>query len=200
MAPGLTAPNIMAAVMSNPQPTAEQISALVFNELMTKLLYPAEDAKGGTTSTSQLVALTWIHDNRDCTVKQLAAGIRVNHSAASQLAHKLAADGLISIEPGPKDRRQVRLRVRAAGDRALADARGRRLEALDGILSRMSESERKALSDGLAGFLKVALASERNVDDACGRCWVEHFGDCIVNIAHRQITGRESKRVSAATT
>lgn len=180
--------------MSKPMPNAEQIAALVFTEHMTKLLYQPEDAEGGT-STSQLVALTWIHDNRDCTVKQLAAGIRVNHSAASQLAHKLAADELISIEPGPTDRRQVRLRIRAAGNRALEDARTRRLEALDRILGRMPEAERRALTDGLTAFLKVALASEAHVDDACGRCWVEHFGDCIVNLAHRQITGRESKRV-----
>lgn len=181
--------------MSKPMPNAEQISALVFTELVTKLLYPPGDAEGGSTSTSQLIALTWIHDNRDCTVKQLAAGIRVNHSAASQLAHKLSSDGLVSIEPGPQDRRQVRLRMRAAGNRALEEARSRRLEALDRILGRMPEGERKALTDGLAGFLKIALASERSVDDACGRCWVEHFGDCIVNLAHRQITGRESKRV-----
>lgn len=192
----------MVAVMSATVTThhhatsPEQVASLVFAEHVGKLLYGGGD-DASSPSTPQLVALTFIHDHPGTTIKALAAGIRVNHSAASQQSHKLAADGLIEISPGA-DRRQATLKLSIEGGRLLQRARERRLKELDRIFRKMSPADRQALVDGLTAFLKQALHSERNVDDVCGRCWVEHFGECIVNLMHRQMTGRDTKRVPAA--
>ena len=178
--------------------TPEQVASLVFAEHVGKLIYGAGDA-AASLSTTQLVALTYIHENPRTTIKALAAGTRVNHSAASQAAHRLAREGLVGIEPGT-DRRQATLKVLEAGERLLAHARDRRLRELERIFRRMPAADRTALVDGLTAFLKVALSSEKKVDDVCGRCWVEHFGECIVNLMHRQMTGRDTKRIPAGAT
>jgi len=179
-----------------PAPGPEQIASLVFAEHLNKLLYKGETDSEGVLTTPQLVALTFIADNPACTIKQLAAGTRINHSAASQAAHRLVALRMVDIEPG-QDRRQARLNASAAGTAVLDSARRSRLAALDAIFRKMSPENRQLFVDGVTAFLKVALNSESKVDDACGRCWVEHFGDCIVNLMHREITGRDTKRVPA---
>ena len=181
----------------NPQPSQEQIASLVFTEIVNKLIYREEADSGSPHTTAQLVALTYIQDNPGCTIKQLAAGIRVNHSAASQLVHKAGEEGLLDIQVKPEDRRHARLNISPVGRQALQQSRQRRLEALDRILSRMPERERHAFVEGLQTFLRYALSSEEKADDACGRCWVEHFGDCIVNLVHREFTGKDTKRVPA---
>ena len=181
------------AISSHHAATPEQVASLVFAEHVGKLLYGAGDS-GSPLSTAQLVPLTFIHDNPGCTIKALSAGTRVNHSAASQAAHRLVRDGLIAIVPGV-DRREATLRLAAGGDRLLAQARARRLKELEKILGRMNPADCKALVAGLTAFLKEALSSEHKVDDVCGRCWVEHFGECVVNLMHRRMTGRDTKRV-----
>ena len=180
------------------QPSMEQVLSLTFAEQVNNLLYRGAADGKTAVSTAQLVALTFIQDNPGCTIKKLAGSTRVNHSAASQAIHKLAAEGLVEIAVAPADRREARLTLSRAGAAALQESRERRLDALEAILHRMSAAERARFIDGLSAFLRHALSSEGAVDDVCGRCWVEHFGDCIVNIAHRQITGRDTKRVPAA--
>ncbi len=179
-----------------PAPAPEQIASLVFAEHLNKLLYRGEAESGGVLTTAQLVVLTWVADNAGCTIKQLAAGTRIQHSAASQAAHRLGALGMIEIEPGA-DRRQARLKPTPAGAGVLDAARRSRLEALDRIFRKMTPDDRRLFVDGVTAFLKIALNSETKVDDACGRCWVEHFGDCVVNLLHRERTGGGSKRVPA---
>lgn len=177
-------------------PAPEQIASLVFAEHLNKLLYRGEAESVGNLTTAQLVALTFVADNPGCTITSLAAGTRVNHSAASQAAHRLTTLGMAEIEAG-QDRRQAQLRVTTAGAGVLDAARRSRLDALDRIFRKMTPDERRTFVDGITAFLRVALNSESKVDDACGRCWVEHFGDCIVNIMHREMTGHDTKRVPA---
>lgn len=179
-------------------PSPEQISSLVFVEMVNKMIYREEADSDSPHTTSQLVALTYIQDNHGCTIKQLAAGTRVNHSAASQLAHKLAQEQLLHVQVKTEDRRHARLTISAGGVKALQESRQRRLDALERIFSKMPAQERQTFVDGLQAFLRYALNSEEQADAACGRCWVEHFGDCIVNLAHREFTGRDTKRVPAA--
>lgn len=176
-------------------PREEQVLSLVFAEFLDRALYRVDRDPAVPLTTPQLVALTYLQDNPGCTIKQLSRGTRVNHSAASQLVAKQAADGNLRTESNPADRRQARLRLTERGSTLLHEARASRLRALDRVLSRMTAEERERLVEGLRGFLRHALSSEQQVDDVCGRCWVEHFGDCIVNLAHRQLAGRDSKRV-----
>lgn len=175
----------------------DQVALLVAAEHVNRMLAPDQPGATGGLTTAQLVALTFVHDHPKASVKDLSAGSRVNHSAASQVSRRLATMGLLAMEPG-EDRREARLALTPAGRKALAETRRKRLESLDRILKRMTPGDRAKLADGLTAFLRIALNSEAKADDACGRCWVDHFGECIVNVLHRRMTGRDPERVAGA--
>lgn len=82
-------------------------------------------------------------------ISDLARDLRCSRQAAHRLATALARQGLLSIEPGPTDRRPLYLELTAAGSRALVDAeRGAGL-CLDVIGRDLRIREMRALGDTL---------------------------------------------------
>ncbi len=103
-----------------------------------------EDSASGTT-ISQLSALAVIHAHGPLTVSDLAARERVRPPTMTRLVAALEAEGLISREGDPEDRRVVMLRATASGRRAVEKSRERRTAYLLDQLATLNEAEQRRL-------------------------------------------------------
>lgn len=94
-------------------------------------------------------------------VPGLARELRCSRQAAHRLATALARQGLISIEPGPTDRRPLYLQLSARGTRELATAEYDAHLCLDAIGDEMKVCEMRALGDALRRIRERAAALRR---------------------------------------
>jgi len=125
-------------------------------------------------------------------IREIANGLEISLSAASQLVDRLVRKTLVTRRENEEDRRLTKVELTKAGEEAVEQMRRRKSEWFDRILEAMPESERKAFRDGLEGFLKIALASDDNVDRACVRCGMEHVAFCVVNKVRAERATAES--------
>jgi DNA-binding MarR family transcriptional regulator len=114
-------------------------------------------------------------------IREIASGLEVSLSAASQLVERLVKKSLATRSENEEDRRLTRVELTEVGRDAVREMRRRKSEWFDSILEAMPHSHRKALREGLESFLALALANENDADRACVRCGMEHVQFCVVN-------------------
>lgn len=114
-------------------------------------------------------------------IREIANGLEISLSAASQLVERLVKKQLLTRRENENDRRLTKIELTEAGHEAVEKMRRRKSEWFEAILEAMPHSQKKALREGLEGFLRVALANEDDVDRACVRCGMEHVSFCVVN-------------------
>ena len=88
-------------------------------------------------------------------VGELAAALDVRAPTASVAADGLVRRGLVERLVHEDDRRVVPLALTPAGRRALRAARGRQLQALTALLSRLEDAERDALQAGVRALIRA---------------------------------------------
>jgi len=130
---------------------------------------------------SLMECLQYVYLHGSSPVREIAAGLEVSVSAASQLVDRLVRRGLATRRENAEDRRLTSVELSDTGVEAVRQMRERRLRWFESVLGAMPRSRRSALLDGLESFLRVALASEENIDHACVRCGLEHVQFCVVN-------------------
>lgn len=81
-------------------------------------------------SSSQMVVLKLLAGRDTVTVSEVAHCLEASLAAATGLVDRMEKAGLVARERDVTDRRVVRVRLTPAGQQALADARERRLVAL----------------------------------------------------------------------
>ena len=114
-------------------------------------------------------------------IREIASGLEVSVSAASQLVERLVKKQLVTRSENEEDRRLTRVELTEVGRDAVREMRRRKSEWFDSILEAMPHTQRKALREGLESFLALALANENDADRACVRCGMEHVQFCVVN-------------------
>lgn len=80
-------------------------------------------------------------------MSELAATEQVRLPTMSALVRGLEHDRLVRRNPDPDDRRAVRLRATAKGERLLQRGRQRRIEQLVGLLRPLTREELRTLAD-----------------------------------------------------
>lgn len=165
-----------------------EIIAEIFVETVTKSAgkIAGSDAQHDEITPSLMECLQYVYLHGPSPVREIACGLEISVSAASQLVDRLVKKDLVTRRENESDRRLTSVELTESGREAVRLMRQRRSEWFDSILRTMSGADRRALRDGLESFLKVALAGEENIDRACVRCGMEHVAFCVVNSVKRQ--------------
>ena len=108
-------------------------------------------------SATQFRVLTILARSPGLNLGGLADALDVVPSSASRLCDRLAATGLITRAPDPRDRREVHLTLTPTAVSLLEGLRLRRCTAIEGVLTRMPDGSRRGLLRSLTAF---AMASE----------------------------------------
>ncbi|QBD74629.1 MarR family transcriptional regulator [Ktedonosporobacter rubrisoli] len=116
-------------------------------------------------SMAQLKGLTVLSHHGKITVSQLAEQLQVGRSAASLLADRLVAEGLVERAEDSEDRRRTVLQLSQRGEELVAQLRrGRETrDPLPGWLSKMSDQDLLALVQGTEALAAEASATTGSV-------------------------------------
>lgn len=111
---------------------------------------------GSGLSAPRLSALSVIVIAGPLSLAELADAEQVRPPTMSRIVEALVAAGLVTREAKPGDRRSVRIAATEEGRALLEAGRARRVALLAARLSRLAESERRALARGVE-ILEAAL-------------------------------------------
>ena len=108
----------------------------------------------GEVSAAQLSTLKMLLDEGQ-RVGEIARNLGVRVPSATEQIIKLERAGLARREPDPNDSRAVRVILTPEGRDAVDSANRRRNQVMAGILSTLSDQDRKALADALPVIDKI---------------------------------------------
>jgi DNA-binding MarR family transcriptional regulator len=108
----------------------------------------------GELSAAQLSTLKMLLDEGQ-RVGEIARNLGVRVPSATEQIIKLERAGLARREPDPNDSRAVRVILTPEGRDAVDSANRRRNQVMAGILSTLSDQDRKALADALPIIDKI---------------------------------------------
>ncbi|WP_018763669.1 MarR family winged helix-turn-helix transcriptional regulator [Arthrobacter sp. 135MFCol5.1] len=108
----------------------------------------------GELSAAQLSTLKMLLDEGQ-RVGEIARNLGVRVPSATEQIIKLERAGLARREPDPNDSRAVRVILTPEGREAVDSANRRRNQVMAGILSTLSDQDRKALADALPVIDKI---------------------------------------------
>lgn len=104
---------------------------------------------GSGLSAPRLSALSVIVFAGPLSLAELAAAEQVKPPTMSRIVEALVGRGLVTRVAKPGDRRSVEIAATEEGTQLLAAGRERRVRALIGRLSKLADSERRALARGV---------------------------------------------------
>lgn len=111
---------------------------------------------GSGLSAPRLSALSVVVFAGPVSLAELAEAEQVRPPTMSRIVDALVDRGLITRVVDPRDRRSVRIAATAEGIHLLEAGRERRVHALIRRLSRLADSERRALARGVEILERVA--------------------------------------------
>ena len=103
---------------------------------------------GSGLSAPRLSALSVVAFGGPLSLAELAAAEQVRPPTMSRIVDALVADGLVTRETTAEDRRSVRIAATARGREVMEEGRARRVRALVARLTRLPDSELRALARG----------------------------------------------------
>lgn len=128
-----------------PDPRTEQMAERLHGAAIRMLrMLRREDPASGLTGP-RLSALSVLVFGGPLSLAGLAAAEQVSPPTMTRIVDALVREGLVTREPEPGNRRRVRIAATEEGTRLLEAGRRRRVAALSDRLSRLAESERRAL-------------------------------------------------------
>lgn len=110
-------------------------------------------------SPARLSALSVLVFGGPRTLGELARAEGVRPPTMTRLVQGLARDGLVERAPDPSDRRLVRLRATADGERVLREGRQRRVAQLAAALATLDAADRARLADAVDVLERVLDAA-----------------------------------------
>jgi DNA-binding MarR family transcriptional regulator len=110
---------------------------------------PAEQSALWDLPPPQMRALFMLRHGGDLTMHEVAGGLGVAMSTATQLADRLERLALVERRADASDRRVVRLALTDAGRAAIAEHARRRDERIAAAMERLSPAEREEVLQGL---------------------------------------------------
>jgi len=165
-----------------------EIIAEVFVETVRKAAVDAMCSEYGKEDITPALmeCLQYLYLHGPSSIRDIASGLEVTLSAASQLVDRLVKKGLASRRENEKDRRLTMVEISDAGADRVSRMRERRYKWFESMINAMPEGKRRSFLDGLEGFLKVALTAEKNIDRACVRCGIQHMPFCVIDKIKRE--------------
>jgi DNA-binding MarR family transcriptional regulator len=109
----------------------------------------------GELSARRQSALASLVQGGPMSLADLAAVERVRPPTMSRIVEALVAAGLASRAAAPGDRRSVRIAATAAGERRMREARDHGAHMLAQRLSRLADSELRALARGVEVLVRA---------------------------------------------
>ncbi|MER6218808.1 MULTISPECIES: MarR family winged helix-turn-helix transcriptional regulator [unclassified Streptomyces] len=132
-------------------PSVAEMSGLI--ELLEVVWERGRDtASAPPVSSAQARVLFLVEANGQLNLRDLGRLLETAPPSVTRLCDRLQAVGFLERHPGAGDRREVLLRLTAAGQTHLQRLRARRQEALAEAVATMPEASRAALATGLAAF------------------------------------------------
>ena len=130
-------------------PRAEQAAARLHSAAIRLLRMVRREDRASGLSGPRLSALSVVVFAGPLSLAELAAEEQVRAPTMTRTVDALVAAGLVTRETEPRDRRMVRIAATDEGRRLLDEGRRRRVRAITERLSRLAESERRALERGV---------------------------------------------------
>lgn len=171
-------------------------------DLFTELLHKAIIIQPLQCSSHEITpalaqALQYLFRHEVCSVRDIAQGLSMTYSAASQLTERLVKKNLVTRNEDERDRRLSAIRLTPEG-RALVDGiRRRRIEGMTRILEKMNPESAKMLVETMESFIEAAISDEQSALKACSHCGSDHIDECVVNEIYRAATGAPIKEVQS---
>lgn len=168
----------------------------LFTEILhdTITLQPLRDL-GADLTPSLAQALLYISQHGVCPIRDIAQGLSMTYSAASQLTNRLIGKDLATRCDNEHDRRLSEIRLTEQGA-VLADRiRSRRIAGMTRILDRMLPVKRGALIGNLEDFITAAVQDEKSALEKCFHCGKDHLAECVINEVYLAATGAAIDRV-----
>jgi len=155
----------------------------VFVETVRKAAIDAMCCEFGSEeiTPSLMHCLQYVYLRGDSPIREIAGGLGISLSAASQLVDKLVKRGLATRRESEDDRRLTQVGLTECGSTVVKEMRERRSAWFESMIGAMPEARRKSFLEGLESFLRAALVSEDNIDRACVKCGLEHNTYCVIS-------------------
>ncbi len=126
-----------------------EMAARLHSNSVRLLRLARRDEEGAKIGGSRRSALAFVALAGPVSLAELAAAEQVRAPTMTRIVDSLVADGLVSRETNPADRRAVRINATPCGLALVAQAKSAGASALAGRLARLADSERRALYRGV---------------------------------------------------
>mgnify|MGYP005855999251 CR=1 FL=1 len=186
----------MAGVESNKESAyyAEHVLDL-FAEIMHDAITVEPLRQVGSDITPALAqGLQFILRHGVCSVRDIAQGMSMTYSAASQLTDRLVKKGLATRSENERDRRLSEIRLTDQGVDLVERIRRERIGRIAAMLGKMSPDRGRILVETLEEFIAAAIGDGRSALKTCAHCGKDHIAECIVNEVYRAATGMQIQR------
>lgn len=128
---------------------ADETAARLHKAAIRLLRMARREDEASGLSAPRLSALSVIVFAGPLSLNALAAEEQVRAPTMTRIVDALVASKLVTRETDPADRRMVRIAATEEGRAVLEEGRRRRVAAISERLSRLAESERRALERGV---------------------------------------------------
>ncbi len=158
-----------------------EILAELFVEAVQKSEEKGIAAACPELTPSLLACLELVCVSGSCSVRNVAQGLDISLSAASQLVDRLVKKNLATRRENESDRRVIEVELSDEGIETVKRIRVRRSQWFASVARRMSAEKRKAFVEGMEEFLLHAVEGSNDVNKACAMCGRKHVAFCVVN-------------------
>lgn len=169
-------------------------------DLFTEILHEAITIQplrevGADITPSLAQELQFVLRHGVCSVRDIAQGLSITYSAASQLTERLVKKELVTRSENQRDRRLSEIQLTDKGHSLVEQIRMHRMAVMSRILDRIDRNSRKSLIENLESFITAAVDSEKSALKTCAHCGSDHMANCVINEVYRAATGTPIKQV-----
>ncbi len=150
---------------------------------------PLEEA-GYDVTPGLAQGLQFLHQHGVCSVSEIAHGLCMTYSAASQLTERLVKRGMVSRAENQRDRRLSEIRLTDEGREVVEAIRLKRITGLSRILQRMEPDDRESFIGHLESFIVSAVEDAHGALESCSHCGRDHLPECVINEVYQAATGK----------
>lgn len=168
--------------------------AEVLHESIT--LQPLREV-GADVTPALAQGLKFISRHGVCSVSDMARGLSMTYSAASQLTERLVRKGYVTRSENERDRRLSEIRLTDEGHNLVEQIRLHRVSSMSKILGRMPRESRAALVENLEQFIAAAIDGGESALHTCTHCGREHVAECVINEVYRAATGMTIEEIQS---
>ncbi|MCL6518845.1 MAG: MarR family transcriptional regulator [Armatimonadetes bacterium] len=167
----------------------------LFTEILHKAIIVGPLREVGLGITPALAqGIQFIHQHGVCSVKDIAEGLSMTYSAASQLTDRLVKKGLVTRRENARDRRLTEIELTNDGFKLAEKIRLRRVTEMSRILGRMRPASREMLVQTLEDFITAVVKDDRTALEVCSHCGRDHVPECVINEVYQAATGMPIRR------